>query len=180
MSEQFDVTVIGSGPGGYVCAIRCAQLGLKTAIVEKSPTFGGTCLNIGCIPSKALLHASEMFEEAGHQMEIYDPFYAPDPAPFAHMYDFITATEVVEHLHHPRVELDRLWGLLRPSGWLGIMTKLVLDAEKFATWHYKNDPTHVIFFSQQTLEWLAQRYDLTLSIVAADAFIFQANSTKDI
>ncbi|MCP5083893.1 MAG: dihydrolipoyl dehydrogenase [Alphaproteobacteria bacterium] len=66
MSEQFDVTVIGSGPGGYVCAIRCAQLGLKTAVVEKSPTYGGTCLNIGCIPSKALLHASELFEEAGH------------------------------------------------------------------------------------------------------------------
>ncbi len=66
MSEQFDVTVIGSGPGGYVCAIRCAQLGLKTAVVEKDPTYGGTCLNIGCIPSKALLHASELFEEAGH------------------------------------------------------------------------------------------------------------------
>ena len=61
-----DVVVIGSGPGGYVCAIKCAQLGLKTAIVEKRPTLGGTCLNIGCIPSKALLHASEMFEEAGH------------------------------------------------------------------------------------------------------------------
>ncbi len=66
MADTFDVTVIGSGPGGYVCAIKCAQLGLKTAIVEKSPTLGGTCLNVGCIPSKALLHASEMFHEAGH------------------------------------------------------------------------------------------------------------------
>ena len=66
MADIFDVTVIGSGPGGYVCAIKCAQLGLKTAIVEKSPTLGGTCLNVGCIPSKALLHASEMFHEAGH------------------------------------------------------------------------------------------------------------------
>jgi dihydrolipoamide dehydrogenase len=62
----YDLIVIGSGPGGYVCAIRAAQLGLKTAVVEKSPTFGGTCLNIGCIPSKALLHASELFNEAGH------------------------------------------------------------------------------------------------------------------
>ena len=66
---SYDLVVIGSGPGGYVCAIRAAQLGLKTAIVEKRPTFGGTCLNIGCIPSKALLHASEMFEEAGHGLE---------------------------------------------------------------------------------------------------------------
>ena len=62
----YDLVVIGSGPGGYVCAIRAAQLGLKTAVVEKMKTFGGTCLNIGCIPSKALLHASELFEEAGH------------------------------------------------------------------------------------------------------------------
>jgi dihydrolipoamide dehydrogenase len=62
----YDLVVIGTGPGGYVCAIRAAQLGLKTAVVEKRATHGGTCLNIGCIPSKALLHASELFEEAGH------------------------------------------------------------------------------------------------------------------
>ena len=62
----YDLTVIGTGPGGYVCAIRAAQLGLKVAVVEKRKTFGGTCLNIGCIPSKALLYASELFEEAGN------------------------------------------------------------------------------------------------------------------
>jgi dihydrolipoamide dehydrogenase len=62
----YDLTVIGTGPGGYVCAIRAAQLGMKVAVVEKDNTFGGTCLNIGCIPSKALLHASELFDEAGH------------------------------------------------------------------------------------------------------------------
>jgi dihydrolipoamide dehydrogenase len=63
---SYDLVVIGTGPGGYVCAIRAAQLGLKTAVVEKRKTHGGTCLNIGCIPSKALLHASDLFEEAGH------------------------------------------------------------------------------------------------------------------
>src|SRR4051812_16537106 len=62
----YDLVVIGTGPGGYVCAIRAAQLGMKVAVIEKWPTFGGTCLNIGCIPSKALLYATEMFEEAGH------------------------------------------------------------------------------------------------------------------
>ena len=62
----YDLVVIGSGPGGYVCAIRAAQLGMKVAVVEKDETYGGTCLNIGCIPSKALLHASELYEEAGH------------------------------------------------------------------------------------------------------------------
>src|SRR3954452_16807352 len=64
----YDLVVIGTGPGGYVCAIRAAQLGLKVAVVEKWPTFGGTCLNIGCIPSKALLQASERFEEAAHAL----------------------------------------------------------------------------------------------------------------
>src|ERR1700736_4211905 len=64
----YDLTVIGTGPGGYVCAIRAAQLGMKVAVVEKDNTFGGTCLNIGCIPSKALLHASERFEEASHTL----------------------------------------------------------------------------------------------------------------
>jgi dihydrolipoamide dehydrogenase len=62
----YDLIVIGTGPGGYVCAIRAAQLGMKVAVVEKRATHGGTCLNVGCIPSKALLHASELFEEAGH------------------------------------------------------------------------------------------------------------------
>jgi len=62
----YDLVVIGTGPGGYVCAIRAAQLGMKVAVVEKNATLGGTCLNIGCMPSKALLHASEMFEEAAH------------------------------------------------------------------------------------------------------------------
>src|SRR5438552_2056488 len=66
MSEQYDITIIGTGPAGYVCAIRAAQLGMKVAVIEKRATHGGTCLNIGCIPSKALLHASELFAEASH------------------------------------------------------------------------------------------------------------------
>jgi dihydrolipoamide dehydrogenase len=67
--EKFDVTVIGSGPGGYVAAIRCAQLGMKTALIEKYPTLGGTCLNVGCIPSKALLDSSEHFHNAAHNFK---------------------------------------------------------------------------------------------------------------
>src|SRR5580693_6846320 len=63
----YDLIVIGSGPGGYVCAIRAAQLGMKTAVIERRATFGGTCLNVGCIPSKAMLNASELYEEAAHK-----------------------------------------------------------------------------------------------------------------
>ena len=69
MSDTFDVVVIGAGPGGYVAAIRAAQLGLKVACIEKRETLGGTCLNVGCMPSKALLHASHLYEEAGHDFE---------------------------------------------------------------------------------------------------------------
>src|SRR5471032_2843393 len=65
--DKFDIIIIGSGPGGYVAAIRAAQLGLKTAIVEKDSTLGGTCLNVGCIPSKALLDSSENFSMAQHE-----------------------------------------------------------------------------------------------------------------
>lgn len=71
MSEEYDVVVIGSGPGGYVAAIRAAQLGLKTACVEKRETLGGTCLNVGCIPSKALLHSSELYAEAMNGMNAH-------------------------------------------------------------------------------------------------------------
>src|ERR1700744_4339657 len=67
-NETFDLVVIGAGPGGYVAAIRAAQLGMKVAVVEKRATFGGTCLNVGCIPSKALLQSSHLFEEAGHDL----------------------------------------------------------------------------------------------------------------
>ena len=66
MAERYDLVVIGSGPGGYVAAIRAAQLGLRTACVEKDPALGGTCLNVGCIPSKALLDSSEHFDHAAH------------------------------------------------------------------------------------------------------------------
>ena len=67
--EEFDVVVIGGGPGGYVCAIRSAQLGNKTACIESRGALGGTCLNVGCIPSKSLLHASEMYHKAKNEFK---------------------------------------------------------------------------------------------------------------
>ncbi|MGH6779751.1 MAG: dihydrolipoyl dehydrogenase family protein, partial [Bradyrhizobium sp.] len=84
----YDLVVIGTGPGGYVCAIRAAQLGMKVAVVERSATLGGTCLNVGCMPSKALLHASEMFEEAAHSFAKMGVAVSPPKLDLSAMMEF--------------------------------------------------------------------------------------------
>lgn len=115
-----------------------------------------------------------MFEEAGHPMAIYDAFYAPDAAALERSYDFITSTEVVEHLFAPGDELERLLGLLAPGGWLGLMTKRVPPGvEAFAGWHYILDPTHVCFFDEASFRWLAERWQLTVSFPAGDVVLLQ-------
>ncbi|KAA3664616.1 MAG: class I SAM-dependent methyltransferase [Chloroflexi bacterium] len=127
-------------------------------------------LDFGSGPGPTL---SRMFAEVGHQMSIYDVFYAQETAVFNQTYDFITATEVVEHLHNPRFELNRLWSRLKPGGTLGIMTKLVIDRNAFAKWHYKNDLTHVSFFSRETFSWLAAKWQANLSFFHKDVILLQ-------
>lgn len=137
--------------------------------VSKRLTPSSSGLDFGSGPGPTL---SVMFVEAGHRITIYDPFYAPDAAAFQQQYDFITASEVFEHLHHPRQELDRLWSCLKPGGVLGLMTKRVIDKDAFSTWHYKNDPTHVCFASLETFEWLAQYWQATLTVAGDDVVLF--------
>jgi dihydrolipoamide dehydrogenase len=94
MSDSFDVVVIGGGPSGYNAGIRAGQLGLTSACVDRRGSFGGTCLNIGCIPSKALLHASELFDEAGHQFRQFGIDVTPQlnlKQMLAHKDDTVTA-----------------------------------------------------------------------------------------
>ncbi len=130
----------------------------------------GQGLDFGSGPGPTL---SLMFAEAGHTMSIYDPFYAADISVWEYQYDFITATEVVEHLHYPQKELNRLWTCLKPDGILGIMTKLTLDKAAFAGWHYKNDLTHVCFFSKPTFVWLATQWQARLTFVGNDVILFE-------
>ncbi len=127
-------------------------------------------LDFGSCPGPAL---SLMFTEAGHTMQIYDPFYAPDPSVLQGLYDFITASEVAEHFHQPGEEFARLWSLLHPHGWLGIMTKRLRDADSFGTWHYKLDPTHVSFFSLETFHWLALRLQAECVVAGNDVVLFR-------
>jgi dihydrolipoamide dehydrogenase len=93
-NETFDLVVIGTGPGGYVAAIRAAQLGMKVAVVEKRATFGGTCLNVGCIPSKALLQSTHLFEQAGHDLGVHGIVLGPPKLDFAQLMK--RKSEVVE------------------------------------------------------------------------------------
>ena len=130
---------------------------------------GSYGLDFGSGPGPTL---SVMFEEIGHSMAIYDYFYAREPSVLERQYDFITATEVLEHLRDPRKELDRLWTLLKPGGSLGVMTQLVLESEAFASWYYKNDLTHVCFFSRSTFEWLAAQWQAELTFADKDVFLF--------
>ena len=101
--------------------------------------------------------------DMGFGIELYDPYFWPNEVegPF----DFITACEVVEHLYHPAAEFERLRDWLKPGGWLTIMTDLVTPATKFADWYYRRDPTHVVFFSEATFRWLAERFGFDKPVI---------------
>lgn len=131
---------------------------------------GARGLDFGSGPGPTL---SRMLTEAGYPTAIYDPFYAPSTAVWHDRYDFVTASEVVEHLHRPMDELTRVWHVLRPGGWLGMMTKRVRDAAAFATWHYKNDPTHVSYFAESTFAWLATHWSAEVQIVGPDVVLLR-------
>ncbi|HZX49011.1 MAG TPA: class I SAM-dependent methyltransferase [Nitrospirota bacterium] len=138
---------------------------------------GSYGLDFGSGPEPLL---SVMFEEAGHSMTIFDFFYANLPSALEKQYDFITATEVVEHLYCPKKELERLWGCLKDGGKLGIMTKPAPDREAFSLWHYKNDLTHVCFFSKVTFEWLADQWNADLTFADKDVAIFHKRKVSSI
>ena len=130
-------------------------------------------LDFGCGPGPAL---SEMIKEQGHTVLLYDKYYAPDETVLETSFDFITATEVIEHLSHPGEVIEKLLGLLKPGGVLGIMTKLVKDQEAFSTWHYKNDQTHISFFSVETFKWVQKKWNLDLEIIGNDVIILSKRS----
>ena len=132
-------------------------------------------LDFGCGPGPTL---SVMLEEAGMRMAVYDPFYAPDEAVLARRYDFVVCTEVVEHFRRPARDWARLVDALRPGGWLGVMTRTAVEPERFAAWHYKNDPTHVSFYGAPVFDWIAERMGLEVREVTGDAVLFQSRQAS--
>lgn len=131
---------------------------------------GASGLDFGSGPGPTL---SKLLQERGHAMRIYDHFYAKDESVLKQKYDFITATEVVEHLYDPHSVLDQLWEMLKAEGLLVFLTQLYPAREAFDAWYYKNDPTHVCFYSLPTMGWLASKWDAQLEIVGKDLFIFK-------
>ncbi|MGC8122081.1 class I SAM-dependent methyltransferase [Marinobacter sp. VGCF2001] len=129
---------------------------------------GAEGLDFGCGPGPAL---AGMLEEAGMSMALYDPFFYPEDAALNRQYDFITCTEVVEHLYRPAEVFRTLDRLLRPGGWLGIMTCFQTDDARFDNWHYRRDPSHVVFYREQTFRWLADRLGWQLHIPVKDVVL---------
>ncbi len=132
----------------------------------------GNGLDFGSGPGPTL---SLMFEEAGYTMAIYDIFYANDKTVLTQNYDFICCSEVVEHLSEPGRIIVQLWKQLKPGGILGIMTKRVKSLQAFTHWHYKNDLTHICFFSENSFEWLAQQLNASLEVVSNDVVLLIKN-----
>ena len=130
---------------------------------------GSRGLDCGCGPGPALV---AMMREAGHEVDLYDAFFRPDPAPLDQTYDFVTCTEVAEHFLHPAEDLARLRRLVRPGGWLALMTCLQTDA-RFAAWQYRRDPTHVVFYREATFRHLAQSWHWSLDIPAKDVVLMR-------
>jgi len=146
---------------------------LAKPLMERVPA-DSEGLDFGCGPGPAL---PMMMLEHGLSMDVYDPFYAPDDSVWLRTYDFITATEVLEHLYSPGEELDRLFRVLRPGGWLGIMTKLLPAHKSFHSWNYKSDPTHVCFFGLATFKYIAGHWNASLELPGSDVVLFQKSVT---
>lgn len=147
---------------------------LATPLLERlAPASSG--LDYGCGPGPAL---AAMLREAGQRMAVYDPLYAPDRKVLGRSYDFITCSEVVEHFHQPADEFVRLTRLVRPGGWIAVMTCFQTDDSRFARWHYRRDPTHVVFYREATFRYIAKIHGLFLEFPARNVALMQ-KSTND-
>jgi hypothetical protein len=130
---------------------------------------GAKGLDYGSGPGPTL---SVMLQGQGLPVEIYDPFFAPDPWVLERSYDFITCTETAEHFFEPGHEFDRLHGMLKPDGLLALMTEVYVGRPEFAHWRYARERSHVSFYRPETMEWLAGRYGWVVESPSRNVFFF--------
>lgn len=131
---------------------------------------GMTGLDYGCGPGPAL---AAILNEAGIEMALYDPYFYPGRDALQRCYDVITLSEVAEHLFDPAAEFERLGRLLKPGGWLGVMTCFQTEDACFADWHYRRDPTHVVFYRPLTLQVIAEQRGWSCEIPRKDVALLQ-------
>ncbi|WP_306521662.1 class I SAM-dependent methyltransferase [Rheinheimera sp.] len=143
---------------------------LAAPLLERLGNSGLSGLDFGCGPGPTL---SLMLQEAGQKMAVFDPYFANQPEVLTQQYDFICSTEAIEHFYQPVNEWALWLKLLKTNGWLGLMTKLAPVQAEFALWHYKNDPTHVCFFSRDTFLFLANRDGFSLEFIGNDVILLQ-------
>lgn len=132
-------------------------------------------LDYGCGPGPAL---AAVLDEQGYRVNIYDPIYAPNPVALGRPYDAITCTEVAEHFHDPAGEFERLDALLRPGGWLIVTTRFQTDDSRFAGWHYRRDPTHVVFYRPETFRLIGQRLGWQVACQPPQLVVMRKNTAS--
>lgn len=150
---------------------------LSAPMLEKiTPGMHG--LDFGSGPGPTL---NLMLEQAGMTMSVYDIFYAPDQGQLDQQYDFVTCSEVVEHFYKPDQSWPELIRLVKPGGWLGVMTWLFTQdtTEDFRRWSYKGDLTHVSFYTPRTVQWIAEHFGLGVEIVSERVILFRIPFSKD-
>jgi hypothetical protein len=133
---------------------------------------GARGLDYGSGPGPTL---SRILTEAGYPTRDYDPFFAPDAGALEGLYDFVTCSETAEHFYSPGEEFSRMDGLLRPGGWLGLMTGIVGPDTELSTWWYLRDPTHVAFYTMRTLAWIAAARGWEMVPISATVVLFRKN-----
>lgn len=131
---------------------------------------GTVGLDYGCGPGPAL---AAMLSEAGFDMALYDPYFHPDTDVLRRTYDFITCTETAEHFYDPAAEFARLMAMVRPGGWLAFMTCFQTDDARFEAWHYRKDPTHVVFYRPATFQFIAAAAGWSCDIPVKDVALMQ-------
>lgn len=146
---------------------------LSNPLLEKLST-SMTGLDFGSGPGPTL---SLMLEEQGMKMSVYDIYYAPDTGQLSRQYDFVTCSEVAEHFCEPGKAWPQLVSLIKLGGWLGVMTWMFTKetAEQFNRWNYKGDPTHVSFYTPETMRWIAQHFQLSLEIISEQVILLRKN-----
>jgi hypothetical protein len=134
---------------------------------------GAHGLDFGCGPGPALVR---MAIEDGFDVDAYDPYFAPDKSVLKSRYDFITCTETAEHFASPADEFKMLHSILKPNGLLGVMTSMPPDWSTFPAWHYNRDPTHLAYYAQRTMQWIANSQNMEVSFPVPNVAIFRKPS----